>query len=201
MKNGLLLFFGLAVLAALSWATLLLTPHRQYGGLTQFKDPVDESLHPYGTTGLASRGRQVYRDLGCAYCHTQQVRHVGADVERKWGGRESYARDYIKDQAVFLGTSRLGPDLRNVGLRLGDAAPEPAHPFLYEVRPLAGRQRSPKALDLPARHAPPAGSEVVPTRRAEELVAYLQSLKDTYEYPEEKRRNAPPPGGKKGAGH
>jgi len=37
----------------------------------------------------------------------------------------------------------------------------------------------------------PAGWEVVPTHRAEALVAYLQSLKDTYDYPTERSLNTP----------
>ena len=41
-----------------------------------------------------------------------------------------------------------------------------------------------RRLKLTGRLAPPAGMQIVPTRRAEELVAYLLNLKDTYEYPE-----------------
>jgi cytochrome c oxidase cbb3-type subunit 2 len=220
MKNGLLLFLGILGLSALSWAAVLLTPHRQYGALAQHKDAIDESLHPYATSGLVNQGRLVYQDLGCVYCHTQQVRRVGGDLERKWGVRESYARDYIQDSVVFLGSSRLGPDLRNVGSRLGDTAPaseyadwfntilyapaavgahKPAHAFLYETRQVYHGQSSPKALRLPAAYAPKAGYEVVPSRRAEALVAYLMSLKDNYDYPEEKRLNAPPAGKKEGS--
>ncbi len=221
MKNGLLIFTGLFVLAALSWAVVLLAPHRQYGGLAPAVDPLDGAQHPYGASGLAHQGRLVYQDLGCATCHTQQVRHGSSDLGRKWGFRSSYARDYVKDGRVFLGASRLGPDLRNVGARLGDTATpaeyagwfhkllyappsvgatKPAHPFLYEVRPIRPGQPSPRALHLPGSAAPSAGLEVVPTHRAEALVAYLISLKDTYEYPDETRVNAPPPADKKG-GH
>ena len=32
--------------------------------------------------------------------------------ERGWGERGSYARDYIRDESVHLGSSRIGPDLR-----------------------------------------------------------------------------------------
>ncbi|HYC71279.1 MAG TPA: cbb3-type cytochrome c oxidase subunit II [Opitutaceae bacterium] len=220
MKNGLLIFVGLFTLAALSWAVMLLAPHRQYGGLGPAVDPVEGSVHPYGTSGLAAQGRLVYQDLGCATCHTQQVRLGTADLERKWGARPSYARDYVKDGVVLLGSSRLGPDLRNVGARLGDvpaaeyaewfhkvlyapssvAARKPAHPFLYDVRPVNPGQASHKALRLTGSAAPAAGFEVVPTPRAEALVAYLTSLKDTYEYPDETKRNAPPPADQKG-GH
>jgi cytochrome c oxidase cbb3-type subunit II len=214
MKNGLLLFLGLVALASLSWAVMLLTPHRQYGALAPAVDPIDLSQHPYGASGLASQGLRVYQDLGCVACHTQQVRLDTADLERKWGVRASYARDYVKDSHVFLGSSRLGPDLRNVGARLGDGAtaPEyaewfhkllyapasvgarkPAHAFLYEVQPVRPGQPSANALRLSGSAAPPAGHEVVPTHRAEALVAYLQSLKFSHEYAEETKVNAPAP--------
>jgi len=218
MKNGLTLFFWVLVTLALSWAGLLLTAHRQIGSLGQFKDPTDDSLHPAVMSGLAHQGLLVYQDLGCVTCHTQQVRQhgFGHDLNeggRKWGERGGYARDYIRDDIVLIGQNRLGPDLRNVGARLGDAKPEeyaewfykllyapqsvaagtnmPAHPFLFDVHPLAGRQPSAYALSLPSKFAPGPGLEVVPTSRAVALVAYLQSLKDTYDYPTERSRNEP----------
>ncbi|MBI2813919.1 MAG: cbb3-type cytochrome c oxidase subunit II [Opitutae bacterium] len=223
MKNGLTLFLGVFATLALSWAGLLLTAHRQIGGLGQFKDPADETLYPQPLSGLADQGRLVYQDLGCVTCHTQQVRHegFGSDLARKWGERGSYARDYIRDQTVLIGQNRLGPDLRNVGARLGEAKPAeyaewfykllyapqsvakgtnmPAHPFLFDVHPVAGRQPSAHALTLPSKFAPGPGLEVVPTARAVALAAYLQSLKDSYDYPTERSRNAPAP--HKEAGH
>jgi cytochrome c oxidase cbb3-type subunit 2 len=221
MKNGLTLFLGVFAALALSWAGLLLAAHKQLGSLPQFKDPVDEVLHPQPLSGIAEQGRLVYQDLGCATCHTQQVRHegFGGDVPRHWGERASYARDYIRDRVVLIGQSRLGPDLRNVGARLPDAeylykllyAPEskfagkpiahgmPAHKFLFELRPLSGNQPSYKAIKLPADAAPAGDVEVVPTPRAESLVAYLLSLKDTYDYPTERSLNTPAEMPKEGA--
>lgn len=220
MKNGLALFLGVLATLAFSWAGLLLTAHRQIGGLGQVKDPADDTLYPQPLSGLADQGRLVYQDLGCVTCHTQQVRHegFGSDLARKWGERGSYARDYIRDQTVLIGQNRLGPDLRNVGVRIPDPeyfykllyAPEakfagapmahgmPAYRFLFDVHPVAGRQPSSHALKLASQDAPGAGLEVVPTARAVALVAYLQSLKDTYDYPTERSRNTPAP---KEAGH
>lgn len=217
MKNGLTLFFGIFATLALSWVCLLLTANRQIGGLSQFKDPADDTLHPQPRSGLAHEGSLVYQDLGCVTCHTQQVRPegFGSDLARKWGERGGYARDYLRDQTVLIGQNRLGPDLRNVGARLGDSKPEdyadwfykllyapqsvvagtnmPAHAFLFDVHPVADRQPSDHALALPSKYAPGPGMEVVPTARAVELVAYLRSLKDTYDYPIERSRNAPAP--------
>jgi len=213
MKNGLVLFLGVFATLALSWAGLLLAAHKQIGNLAQFKDPVEETLNPQPLSGLADQGRLVYQDLGCVTCHTQQVRYGenGSDIKRGWGERAGYARDYLRDRSVLIGSSRLGPDLRNVGKRIPEAdyfykllyAPEatvggapiahgmPAYRFLFEERSTAGRQPSYKAIKLPSSSAPAAGLEVVPTPRAEALVAYLQSLKDTYDYPTERSLNAP----------
>ena len=202
MKNGFAIFLGAFFTLALSWAGVLLTAHHQFGRLGQFKDPVDESLNPAALTGLADRGRLVYQDLGCVSCHTQQVRRegFGSDIDRKWGTRQSVARDYIREHTVLIGQSRLGPDLRNVALRgyadaeyflkilyapasLAPGTNMPSYDFLFEMRPING-QASASALKLTGHLAPPAGMQIVPTRRAEELVAYLLNLKDTYEYPE-----------------
>ena len=222
MKNGLALFLGVFATLALSWVCLLLTAHKQIGGLSQYKDPADESLYPQLLSGLADQGRLVYQDLGCVSCHTQQVRQLGFGNDladgRRWGERGSYARDYIRDHTVLIGQNRIGPDLRNVGSRIPDAdyfykllyAPEskfagqpiahgmPAYRFLFEVRSVADRQPSAQALKLGSAESPGAGREVVPTPRAVALVAYLQNLKDTYDYPTERDRNKP---AAKEAGH
>ena len=201
MKNGLAIFAGAFGVLALSWAGALLTAHRQLSRLTQYKDPVEETLFPQPLTGLADQGRMVYQDLGCVSCHTQQVRRegFGSDVARNWGTRQSVARDYLREKTVFIGSTRFGPDLRNVGARsYANAeyfyrllwAPEtlaagmPAYPFLFELRPVIPGQPARNSIQVTGPHAPPAGYELVPTRRAEALVAYLQNLKDTYEYPE-----------------
>jgi cytochrome c oxidase cbb3-type subunit II len=203
MKNGLVLFFGGFAVLGLSWAAVLLSAHNQFGSLTQYKDPVEETLHPAPLSGIADRGRLVYQDLGCASCHTQQVRRdgFGGDITRQWGARQSVARDYIREKTVFLGHSRLGPDLRNVGGRpyASDEyfysllyAPEtiapgtnmPRYDFLFEVRPVRPGQAAPHALKFSGRYAAPAGHEIVPTERARALVAYVRSLNDTYDYPE-----------------
>lgn len=205
MKNGLALFFGAFAVLALSTGAVLYSAHKQLGSLTQYKDPVEETLHPAPLTGLADQGRAVYQDLGCVSCHTQQVRRdgFGGDTTRQWGTRQSVARDYIREKTVFLGSSRLGPDLRNVATRayadeaylhtilyaphaVAPGTNMPSYEFLYDVRPVRPGQASPHVLKLSGKAAAPAGYEVVPTHRARALVAYLRSLNDSYEYPEAK---------------
>ena len=117
---------------------------------------------------------------------------LGVDVTRGWGSRLTVAADYLYDQPVQIGHSRLGPDLANYGQRAPSAAlilqhlydPRttmdkslmPAHRFLFETKPV-GRKASPDALALTGKFAPPAGREVVPKPEALQLVAYLQSLR------------------------
>ena len=116
---------------------------------------------------------------------------TGADISQGWGTRRSVAADFIYDVPVQLGNLRVGPDLADIGTRLGDAnvqllhlyAPKsvvansamPSFKFLFEVRPV-GATPSADALQLPAGLAPAAGYEVVPKPEAKQLVAYLLSL-------------------------
>lgn len=196
-----LIFLGIFAIAAFSWTALILTNQRAYGSMTAHYDEMEGKIFPAPIPGLAQRGKLVYQDLGCAACHTQQVRlgAGGVDVARGWGERHSVARDYLRENRVLLGAMRLGPDLRNVGVRQEDPAwyylhlydPQlqrpgstmPAHAFLFETRRIVG-EPSAKALALPSSHAPAPGYEVVPTDRAEALVHYLANLKDAYAFPE-----------------
>jgi cytochrome c oxidase cbb3-type subunit 2 len=92
---------------------------------------------------------------------------------------------------VQLGSLRAGPDLANIGARveanwqlLHLYAPKsvvkgstmPPFRYLFEVRKI-GREPSPDALKLPPEFSPPAGYEVVPKSEAQELAAYLASLR------------------------
>jgi len=60
-------------------------------------------------TAAELRGRRLYTSLGCALCHTQQVRFLPADV-RRWGApTEAWETRY--DFPHLWGTRRIGPDL------------------------------------------------------------------------------------------
>lgn len=212
MKNLPLLFCGILIALASSFTGLVLTSYIQLGSLTQTSETLDEDgksiegdpLFPIKLPGLAQQGKQVYTELGCAYCHTQQVRRAGfgSDVERDWGKRATVSRDYITQERVLIGTQRVGPDLTNVGERLTDKnwhhqhlynplitsaakSTMPAYGFLYETREVEGAP-SANALQFEpgSEYAPEAGYEVVPTARAEALVEYLLSLKLNYSLPE-----------------
>ncbi|MGH7997383.1 MAG: cbb3-type cytochrome c oxidase subunit II [Opitutaceae bacterium] len=207
MKNGFFLVIGAGLALALAFAAIVLGSVHQLNALRPYYDDSEGQSYPAGQTGLANEGAHVYAGLDCAACHTQAVRRpgFGADSERGWGERQSVARDYIFRPVVRLGESRIGPDLANFGGRQPSPPTEedlytmlyegqggmPAFPFLFDDREVTG-QRSYLALPVPAR----AGHEIVPTRRARALVAYLLSLNSPYVFPEAKP--AAPPAGEGG---
>ncbi len=204
MKNGPLFFFGLFVALTLSWAGTVLLSNHQLGALTPFYDENESASFPLRQPGVAARGQLVYADLGCASCHTQQVRRpdFGSDLARGWGERQSVARDYIFQARVQLGTSRVGPDLTNLGARKPAYDAEDlmkflytgmipgtkvvTHPpctYLFDERAIVG-ETSKLALNLTGGFTPAAGCQIVPTEGAQSLVAFLLSLNNTYDYPE-----------------
>lgn len=207
MKNAPTFLLGLLTAILISWAGIVLGSHAQLGALAPYYDSDDQQSYPLRPSGIAARGQMVYADLGCAACHTQQVRQpgFGADQARGWGERQSVARDYLFQARPQLGMLRYGPDLANLAARK-PSAPDaedlmnllylgsPTHPryqFLFENRQIIG-QPAATALRLRGNNAPVLNHEVVPTERAESLVAYLLSLNQAYVYPE--ARPVPPPG-------
>jgi cytochrome c oxidase cbb3-type subunit 2 len=214
MNNLPLTFCGIFFTLAFAWIGIVLTNQIQYGDLEPTTEQFDpetggpiegDPLYPRKPVGLAEQGKKVYMDLGCMYCHTQQVRRkgYGSDYERAWGRRQSVARDYIYQDRVLLGTMRTGPDLMAVGERLpipawhylhlynptitSQGSLMPPYTFLYEKREIKGSETSESALKLPPEFAVETGYEVIPGRRADALVAYLMSLKLDYDLPEAKR--------------
>ncbi|MFW5883451.1 MAG: hypothetical protein ACOCVG_03705, partial [Verrucomicrobiota bacterium] len=59
-------------------------------------NPEERTLYPIDISGQAKQGKQIYIELGCMYCHSQQVRPegFGSDQARGWGERQAVARDY-----------------------------------------------------------------------------------------------------------
>jgi len=118
---------------------------------------------------------------------------TGPDIARAgWGMRQSVAEDYLYDYPVQLGSLRVGPDLANIGVRDPDlnwqlvhlyAPPAevkgstmPPFRYLFHVRKIVDAP-SPDALIFPKGFGPPDGWEVVPKPEANELAAYLLSLR------------------------
>jgi cytochrome c oxidase cbb3-type subunit II len=196
MKNGPFLLISLFAVLAVSWVFLVLTPMRQFAGLKTYFDPLESQSYPLPVSGLADRGQLVYKSLGCAACHTEQVRRpgFGYDKERGWGLRQSVARDYMLTQEPQLGRLRRGPDLANYASRAATSGIDafqlyaklyngsqgmPPYPFLFDKTAVVGAKHN---SALKVRTA--AGFQVLPSRDAEALVAYLFSLRQDYPFPE-----------------
>jgi cytochrome c oxidase cbb3-type subunit II len=216
VKSNFVFFLGLFAALGVSWAGIVIGSNAQLGGLAPYYDDAQGGTFPEWMPGVAARGQLVYKDLGCAACHTQQVRRpsFGSDKERGWGDRQSVARDYIYQPFPQLGLSRVGPDLTNLGDRK-PSAPDaddlltllyagadgmPSYRFLFDCRKVGnGAQPSDRALKLTGALRPPAGYEIVPSERALDLVGYLVNLKTDYDYPEAKPFVAPKAEGEKPA--
>lgn len=72
--------------------------------------PSPEFSEPYGVA--EERGRQIYIDNGCQYCHSQYVRPQDWDYGSERVAQEG---DYYYDEPPLLGSERQGPDLSQEG--------------------------------------------------------------------------------------
>lgn len=216
MNSTPLLFFGILVALASSWWGVLVAPTLQIGDAPTVLSKETGQHYPANRPGLAQQGAEIYRSEGCNTCHSQIVRPegFGIDLARGWGKRRTVAQDYLRDTPVMLGSVRIGPDLSNIGYRMGagdtNAQPVmvayhlkhlfhprtvaagsvmPAYPYLFETRPIHGSP-SAHALKLEGSYAPAEGFEVVPKPEANALIAYLLSLKAGVSLPE---APVPPP--------
>jgi len=132
-------------------------------------------------------GREIYVAEGCSYCHTQNVRPLQQDLVF---GRPSTAGDYAYSTPQLLGTERTGPDLTNIGARqpsdvwqylhlwnprsVVSGSIMPSYRWLFAVK--AKADPGDTVVAVPPAFAPASGV-VITTRDAQDLVAYLKSLK------------------------
>lgn len=147
----------------------------------------------------AQRGKELFIANGCVACHTQQVRNV--DMDRIWGKRPGIAADYAgikrtdvwRNTATLMGTERTGPDLTDIGNRqpslewnlvhlfnpriVVSESVMPAYPWLFEVKSTAGPDDVP--VNIPEAFMGGRDGQVVAKEEALQLVAYLQSLRQT----------------------
>ena len=203
MNNIFKFAFGIFSTLAVAWLAFVVGARNQFGDLKPTSSYLEEDgnipegaeIFPKAFSGMAQQGAQEYVSLGCATCHTQQVRLVnsGFDVERGWGKRPSVARDYVLQNEVNIGNTRVGPDLANIGLREysdewlhqhlfepQSLIPEsicPPSPFLYDVK-------TSKAVGVIEVKSDDSTRYISPEIRANRVVAYLQALKQDYELPE-----------------
>lgn len=116
-------------------------------------------------TAAELRGRRLYASLGCALCHSQQVRFLPTDV-RRWGApTEPWETRY--DFPQLWGTRRIGPDLaRETGVRSDDWQ----FTHLYNPQSIVPDSVMPSFAWLFN------GRPDRPTPAASDLLAYLKTL-------------------------
>ena len=203
MNNILVILIGVLITITLSLFGLVLIPSWQFEQMPPVEVAAADGttvMYPSKPDAEVAQGREVYRSMGCLYCHSQQVRPegFGADLDRGWGQRRSVPRDYVLQNPTLLGTMRTGPDLANIGFRqpndewhylhlydpviLSPGSTMPPHRFLFE---LVSGSLDPKyeegvtAFKVPSDYLPEP-SWIVPSPRAKQLIAYLKSLQQPY---------------------
>ncbi|HTB63863.1 MAG TPA: cbb3-type cytochrome c oxidase subunit II [Opitutales bacterium] len=157
MKNLSILYCGILFVLVAPWCGLILASNAQYGNLQPGAADEGDPVYPKPTGGLAEQGHQVYIEMGCVYCHTQQPRpesaeilldqtvkakdgtskvepvFISPDIARGWTKRGAVARDYIYESRPLLGFLRVGPDLGDVGARaIADADSDWLLAHLYD---------------------------------------------------------------------
>lgn len=149
------------VFFALSVALLGVWPARILDAQTRAMAP-ERPLEP---TTSERRGRAVYAREGCAYCHTQQIRYLHADMARF--GAPTLAWETRRDTPHLWGTRRIGPDLSRVG---GARSLDWQYAHLFAPRTIV------PASVMPGYPALFDGAPDRPRQAARDLVAYLDSL-------------------------
>ncbi|MES2702802.1 MAG: cbb3-type cytochrome c oxidase subunit II [Bacteroidota bacterium] len=148
-------------------------------------------------SGDALAGKHIYIAEGCVGCHSQQVRNV--DMDKRFGSRPGMAADYANigrtsvwaNTATVMGTERTGPDLTNVGVRqpgrdwnlmhlfnprsVVAQSIMPSYEWLFEIKDEPSKNDV--VVSMPAQFMNGRTGKVVATKKAMQLLAYLQSLK------------------------
>lgn len=116
-------------------------------------------------TASEQRGRVIYGREGCAYCHTEQVRSLAADVRRFGAPTEPWETKY--DYPQLWGTRRIGPDLsREFNL----------HPADWQLTHLFNPRFVVRDSVMPPYPWLFSGNANQPTQAGSDLLAYLESL-------------------------
>ncbi|MEO7308922.1 MAG: cbb3-type cytochrome c oxidase subunit II [Chitinophagaceae bacterium] len=148
-------------------------------------------------SGDALEGKKIYISEGCVACHSQQVRNV--DMDKQFGSRPGLPADYANmkrmsiwvNTATLMGTERTGPDLTDVGNRQPSKdwnlmhlfnprsvvaqSIMPSFEWLFEVKETPAKNDV--IVSMPARFLYGREGKVVATKKAMQLLAYIQSLK------------------------
>lgn len=150
-------------------------------------------------SGDAKAGKLIYIAEGCVGCHSQQVRNV--EMDKVFGSRPGMASDYAnigrtsiwQNTATLMGTERTGPDLTDVGNRQPSidwnlmhlyqprsVVPQsimPSYKWLFEIK--INPSKNDVVVSMPSQFLNGKTGKLVATKEALQLVAYIQSLKQT----------------------
>src|SRR5207248_472122 len=174
MKGFTPLVLGILATLAFSWLGLAYIPDLQIGHLDPQSDEEGTDIYPMPKSGMAERGRRIYIENGCFYCHSEQVRadYAASDIDRprdaapsppsKWGDRRSAPRDYIFDRPALLGNMRMDPDLANIS----NAAPVDAEAPPPHTSPANPANPPAQPPTSPAPAAPPTQAAAAPSPAA-----------------------------------
>src|ERR1700716_2878225 len=146
---------------ALSFLVLAILPGKELEDEIKQVAPVTMAT----LTASEQRGRVIYGREGCAYCHTQQIRSLAADVRRFGAPTEAWETKY--DYPQLWGTRRIGPDLsREFNL----------HPRDWQLTHLYNPRLVVRDSVMPPYPWLFDGSPSQPTQEGLDVLAYIQSL-------------------------
>lgn len=165
----------------------------------QKTEPLPTMLEP---TLDELEGLKVYVGENCMACHTQQVRNI--EMDQTWGDRPSIPSDYYyskqrmnvwQQSPSVLGSERTGPDLTNIGKRQpGEEwhlmhlynprivvmeSIMPGYPWMFEEKTPNQIKDTDLVVSIPEEYLSHPDNRIVATQKARQLVAYLQSLKQS----------------------
>src|SRR5258706_12981314 len=162
LSHAHLIAFGAGVgFFALSFLVLAILPGKELADEIKRVAPVTMPT----LTASEQRGRVIYGREGCAYCHTQQVRSLAADVRRFGAPTEAWETKYEYPQ--LWGTRRIGPDLsREFNIRPRD----------WQLTHLYNPRLVVRDSVMPPYPWLFKGNVNQPTQEGLDLLAYLQSL-------------------------
>lgn len=201
MNRTFVLALGVFLTIAASLTGFIIIPNWQFQELK----PVMKATglqYPEKWFGDAHKGREIYIAQGCIYCHSQQVREkgYGGDIRRGWGNRRSVPRDYIFDKPHQLGTMRTGPDLASIGARqpsvewhalhlydpqiTSPGSVMPRFNYFFQEVNSEGSAVPGNAIKIPEASRRGDARYIVPTERANQLIAYLKRLNQSFPLPE-----------------
>lgn len=147
-------------------------------------------------SGDALAGKNIYISEGCMGCHSQQVRNV--DMDNVFGSRPGLPADYANNHrmsvwintATLMGTERTGPDLTDIGKRQPSKdwhlmhlfnprsvvaqSIMPSYEWLFEVKD--NPSKTDVIVNMPAKFLNGRTGKVVASKKALQLLAYIQSL-------------------------